>query len=119
MAAAGFNTVHFWEGIHLDHGLDDAKEFGLQVIFHIEATSTTLPLGHAYPYTDTPVVDAVRKFGQHPSLLAWFLEEEPSGLYYQSAQNTTEYEQAFARFLARKEAIAAVDPSKISAAFSI
>ena len=47
------------------------------------------------------------------------MEEEPSGLYYQSAQNTTEYEQAFARFLARKEAIAAVDPSKISAAFSI
>ena len=111
VASANFNTVHFWEGIHLDRGLADAETHGLQVIFHIEATSETLPLGDQYPYIDTPVVRAVANFSNHTALLGWMLEEEPSGAYYETATKTTKMQAAFARFMQRKAAIAAADPT--------
>ena len=106
-----FTTAHLWEGVHADKGLADAERHGIQVIYHIQATADTLPLGERFPFVDTPVVDAVANLSKSSALLGWMLEEEPSGAYYESATVTKKMQSAFDRFLARKAAIAKVDPT--------
>lgn len=66
-ADAGFNTIHPWEGQRLDAVIGDARAHGLQVIFH-------------YP-NDTEI----QKYAEDPNILAWYLDEEPTGLFPKEA----------------------------------
>ena len=82
VAEAGFNTVHFWEGIHLDQGLEGALQHNIQVIFHMQNNVTALgPPGNITTVSD---MQAIEQFASHPSMLGWYLDEEPSGAYYRS-----------------------------------
>ena len=73
VAAGNFTAVHLWEGVHADKGLADAEHHGIQVIYHIQATAETLPLGQKFPYSDTPVIAAVTNLSKSPALLGWML----------------------------------------------
>ena len=60
LSDAGFNVAHLWEGQMPEAFAARAREAGLQVIVH------------------WPKPESVRALAQHPALLAWYLDEEPS-----------------------------------------
>ncbi|MBL24316.1 MAG: hypothetical protein CMM48_10520 [Rhodospirillaceae bacterium] len=67
IASAGFNTIHPWEGQRLEAIIADARANRLQVIFH------------------HPTNSEVKRFANDPNILAWYLEEEPTGLFPKEA----------------------------------
>ena len=86
LRAAGFNTVHVWEGQDLATAMADARASGLRAIVHHPSDAD------------------VARFAADPALYAWYLDEEPSA--YAAA------EQAARRsaFDARAAAIRRIDP---------
>lgn len=91
LRAAGFNTVHVWEGMPLEEIGDAAGESGLSLIVHLSGTA--------------PDADAVRALAGRPGLLAWYLDEEPSLHLPPEAQPA-----ALAVFETRARAIRQLDP---------
>lgn len=87
-AAAGFNTLHFWEGQSLDHVLHDARKAGLQLIPHIPPSNPMngtgqpvegcLAMGPNVTCDGSKVADALRPYATDPNILGWYLEEEPT-----------------------------------------
>ena len=75
IANAGFNTVLPWEGQPLDRFLKAANKFALQTIVH------------------RPQDKNVTKYRQHTSVLAWYLNEEPTGIY--NSDESVEQRQRF------------------------
>jgi len=63
IADAGFNAVHPWEGQPLDSFMTAARHYGLQVIVH------------------RPAKQQITQYANDPSILAWYLDEEPTGFY--------------------------------------
>ena len=87
LSDAGFNVAHLWEGQMPEAFAARAREAGLQVIVH------------------WPKPESVRALAQHPALLAWYLDEEPSFLY-----PATETDQRFASFRRDWQTIRQNDP---------
>ncbi len=85
----GFNAVHFWEGQSLDQVLDRAKSLNLQLVPH---------------WPSNPDVTA---HAGDPTILAWYLDEEPS--FLPSTKGIAELQDSF---LARRSEIQALDPNK-------
>ena len=86
-ARAGFNCCHLWEGQRAGQVADAAAQAGIQLIPH-------------YP-TD----DEVKALKGHPSTLAWYLDEEPTGCYWGAKM-----EEKFRAFERRRDAIKRLDP---------
>ncbi len=86
VAAAGFNTIHAWEGQKLDAVIGDARANGLQVIHH------------------NPSDAEVAKYAGDANLLAWYLDEEPTGQGPRS-----EMPRLLAAFHQRRKEIRAID----------
>lgn len=63
IAKAGFNMVHFWEGQRVGAVIDAARRHGLKLIPH-------------YP-TD----DEIRRLANDPTILGWYLDEEPTQFF--------------------------------------
>ena len=89
-AAAGFNTCHLWEGQELVDVADAAKAAGIQLIIH-------------HPH------DAeVAAHREHPAVLGWYLDEEPTGAHWGRPEKSMD--EFFAAYLARRDAIRRIDP---------
>lgn len=86
-AKAGFNAVHLWERLKLADLADVAAGAKLQLIIH-------------WP-DDTEVA----RFRDHPAVLAWYLDEEPTGTYWDR-----DMAARFDQFVARREQIRKLDP---------
>ncbi len=89
MGAAGFNTVHTWEGQPLESALAAATASGLQLVYH------------------NPKDDEVLRWRDDPGLLAWYLDEDPSIRDWDP-----EWERRFEIFQSRKAALHAMDPGR-------
>jgi hypothetical protein len=89
IAAAGFNTVHLWERQALADVAAVAHDAGVQIVFH------------------EPDDDAVRRFGDHPAMLSWYLDEEPTLRYPADEQATRR-----AAFDARRDRLHLLDPGR-------
>ena len=87
LADAGFNACHLWEGIRPTAAIADAERSHIQLITH------------------WPTDAEVAALKDHPSILAWYLDEEPIGQYW-SNDMAGHYE----KFLARRDAIKKIDP---------
>lgn len=89
-ADAGFNTLHLWEGQHLKDVADAAKAANLQLIIH------------------RPTDAEITGFRDHPAVLGWYLDEEPTGSYWGNANKPMA--EFFADFVHRRDAIRQLDP---------
>jgi len=65
VAAAGFNTVFLWEGQSLTPALNEAHRLGLKTIIH-------------HPDDATIAALSLESAALAPTVLAWYLDEEPS-----------------------------------------
>jgi hypothetical protein len=93
--AAGFNCIHTWEQAGVAEVIGELRGTGLQLIRH------------------GPTDEEVRRFGSDPRILAWYLDEEPTGQTYLDTErsgNRRLMTERYAAFIARKAAIEAVDP---------
>lgn len=86
---AGFNAVHMWEGQSMEVALAAAAEHGLQLVYH-------------YPKDDD-----VRRWRDHPGLLAWYLDEDPSIRAWDP-----EWNRRFDAFQTRKAKLHEIDPGR-------
>lgn len=86
LRAAGFNTVHLWEGQDPAAAMADARANGLRVIFH------------------NPSDSHVAAYRADAALLAWYLDEEPS--MYPAAEQA----ERLAAFNRRAAEIRNLDP---------
>lgn len=89
VAAAGFNTVHFWERQNLSDIADAARDAGVQIVYH------------------NPRDDDVRRFRNHPALLSWYLDEEPT-LHFSAEQQARLQNE----FFARRRTLRQIDPGR-------
>lgn len=89
LANAGFNTVHVWERQPSTEIVEAAQAAKLHVIFH------------------DPDAATVKRFRDDPTVLSWYLDEEP-------ALRRPESEQAAGRaeFAARRDALRRLDPGR-------
>ncbi|MCT7977400.1 hypothetical protein [Laspinema olomoucense] len=88
---ARFNCVHTWEGQKLDSIIEDLRTNDLQLIYH----------GTQY---FGPTDEELKKYANDPNILAWYLDEEPTGSYWGSNMNAK-----FAAFQKRMQEIKEVD----------
>lgn len=88
IAAAGFNTVHVWEGLRLEPVLSEARSQGLRVLFH------------------HPRDEEIAARAGDPALLAWYLDEEPSLHVARKDQETQRR-----AFLQRRAQVRRLDPT--------
>lgn len=88
-AAAGFNTVHFWEGQKLADVAEAARQARLQIIYH------------------NPSDAEVRRFAGHSTMLSWYLDEEPTLRFPEVRQPGLRR-----AFEDRKRAIHGIDPGR-------
>jgi hypothetical protein len=86
---AGFNTLHLWEGQHLSDVADAAKTAHLQLIIH------------------GPKDQEIVAYRDHPAVLAWYLDEEPTGSYWGNKKPMADF---FADFVHRRDDIRKLDP---------
>jgi hypothetical protein len=86
---AGFNTVHLWERQTLAELAPVARAADMQLIVHWPSDAD------------------VATFRDYPAVLAWYLDEEPTGAYWDKGMA-----EKFAAFVKRREAIRAVDPKR-------
>ena len=89
VADAGFNAVHPWEGQPLDSFMKAARHYGLQVIVH------------------RPTNRQVTQHANDPSILAWYLDEEPTGFY-----DNDETRHRLKKFHDRRHLIHQRDPNR-------
>ena len=87
---AGFNSCHLWAGHDEAEpaAIRAAADAGVQVIIQ------------------SPDDAVVRDFRDHPAILGWYVDEEPTGRYWGD-----EMAARFAEFGKRRDAIRAIDPS--------
>ncbi|MCB0307882.1 MAG: hypothetical protein KDD48_00805, partial [Bdellovibrionales bacterium] len=83
---AGFNCVHLWEGQALDTSMSFLESQNLQVLFH------------------NPTADDVKKYKEHPSILGWYLDEEPTSLYWGNKMD-----ERYQLFLAKQKSFKSID----------
>lgn len=91
---AGFNCVHTWEGYGIGDVIAELRANDLQLIKH------------------WPTDAEVKEFGSDPSILAWYLDEEPTAQTYldmQRTSNTGLMSDRYQAFVSRKAAIQAID----------
>ncbi|MCE5323639.1 hypothetical protein LLG46_10035 [bacterium] len=88
LAASGFNFCHYFEHQQLSDLVDGAVKSGIRLIPH------------------HPTDEDVRTYKDSPAILGWYLDEEATGLYWGK-----DMESAFNKFLARRDAIKAIDPN--------
>ncbi len=86
-AKAGFNSAHFWEGQKLPELADAAAAAEVQLIVH------------------WPSNEDVKCYREHPAVLAWYLDEEPTGGHWDK-----DMEGHFQRFLQRRGELKQIDP---------
>ena len=86
LSAAGFNTVHLWEKQAPETFADRLREAQLQMIVH------------------WPNPESIAALSREPSLLAWYLDEEPSFIY--PAGDT---KKRFAKFERDRDTIRRID----------
>ena len=85
---AGFNAVHFWERQTLADLAPAAAGAGVQLIVH------------------SPTDADVAAFRDHPAVLAWYLDEEPTGAHWDK-----DMAGHFQRFVKRRDELRAADPT--------
>lgn len=83
---AGFNAVHFWERQTLKDLAPAAAAAGVQLIVHWPSDAD------------------VAAYRDHPAILAWYLDEEPTGAHWEK-----DMAGHFGRFVKRREEIRALD----------
>ncbi|MCT7983624.1 hypothetical protein NG796_09970 [Laspinema sp. A4] len=88
---AGFNCVHTWEGQNLASVIEDAKQNNLQIIYH----------GTNY---SGPTDEELQKYKNDATILAWYLREEPTGVYWGRNMETQ-----FSEFQKRIQEIKKID----------
>lgn len=88
-AAAGFNAAHLWEQQDPLALADAAAAAKIQLVVH------------------HPSDDIVKALANHPAVLAWYLDEEPTGAYWGQ-----DMDKRFAQFLRRREQIKQLDPHR-------
>src|SRR5688500_17873614 len=86
---AGFNAVHLWERQTLVDLAPVAERAGVQLIIHWPSDAD------------------IKNFRDHPAVLAWYLDEEPTGAYWDK-----DMAEKFAAFVKRREVIRAIDPRR-------
>ena len=86
---AGFNAVVPWERQELKTLAPLAAAAGVQLILHWPSDAD------------------VASFRDHPAVLAWYLDEEPTGAYWDK-----DMAGKFAAFQKRRDAIRAIDPRR-------
>ena len=86
---AGFNAVHLWERQSPQELAPLAAAAGVQLIVH------------------WPSEADVSKFRNHLAVLAWYLDEEPTGAYWDK-----DMAGKFAAFVKRRDEIRATDPKR-------
>jgi len=86
LSAAGFNTVHLWERQAPEAFISGARDAGLQAIVH------------------WPKLKSVENLFRDPTVLAWYLDEEPTFLY-----PPEETQQRLASFRRNRDAIRRID----------
>ena len=93
-AQANFTAVLPYSAYKMSRYFDGFAAAGLQVI------------------REHPIVpDEIKAFGTHPNMLAWYLEEEPTGDYFNSTDPSQPQEHAkFSQYLELKARIKAIDP---------
>ena len=97
---AGYNTVLMWKGFQMTGSyMDSYARAGLQVI--LEKPSWDGMAG-GFPKT---AHDDVRALKDHPALLGWMLDEEPTGEYW--AKNMSGH---FLDYQANYKSIKSIDP---------
>jgi hypothetical protein len=89
LKAAGFNVAHFWERQSLTEIVASARLAGLQAIFH------------------EPGIADARRFRDDPTLLSWYLDEEPTLRYAAERQDRRR-----AAFIDRRDGLRRVDPGR-------
>jgi hypothetical protein len=93
--SAGFNCVHAWPGVGVAEVIDELRSAGLQLIWY------------------SPTDDEVMRFASDPRILAWYLDDEPTGHAYEDMERTGNRNLPAARyqaFVSRKAAIKVLDP---------
>ncbi|MEN6358356.1 MAG: hypothetical protein ABFD83_14885 [Armatimonadota bacterium] len=88
LAASGFNCCHYCELQKLSDLIGDAEKSGIQLFPH------------------HPTDEDVKAYKDSPAILGWYLDEEATGFYW-----GPNMEAAFKKFLARRDAIKAIDPN--------
>ena len=92
---AGFNCVHTYEGIPMEGIMEELRSEGLQLLKH------------------WPTDEEVATFASDPSILGWYLDEEPTHrtfLEMAKTGNSNLMSERYQTYLARKAAIKAIDP---------
>lgn len=89
VAQAGFNTIHAWEGQPIASVVDAARRATLKVLLH------------------NPTDDDVAALADDRSVLAWYLDEEPTEHY-----SPDETDKRLDEFRARRDRIRAIDPTR-------
>jgi hypothetical protein len=88
-AKAGFNAVHLWEGSDLDAASKAARDAGVQLVVH------------------NPSDAFVAAHKDDPAVLAWYLDEEPTGRYWGE-----QMQGRFDAFVKNRERLRAIDPTR-------
>jgi hypothetical protein len=87
-ANAGFNSCHLWEGQRPTVAeADAAQAAGIQLVTH------------------WPTDAEINALKNHPSTLAWYLDEEPIGMYW-----AFDMQGHYQTYLTRKSQVKALDP---------